>query len=69
MLEWLETQVTADSYWPILVDRAILRSIKQEDVFIVDYNSHCKGFPRWYYKNMIPEVSIVKCPKSQKFFL
>lgn len=69
MIEGIETQVSADSYRPIVVDRAILWSLRQEEIFIVDYSSHCRGFPRKYFKNMIPEVSIVKCNKTQKFFL
>ena len=32
MLEWLETQVTADSYRPVMVDEHILLSMKYEDV-------------------------------------
>jgi len=42
MLEWLETQVTPDTYKAIEVDERILRSMRYEEVFIVDYSQFCR---------------------------
>ena len=38
MLEWLETQVTADSYRPVMVDEHILLSMKYEDVREISFD-------------------------------
>ena len=49
MMEWLETQVTADSYKPIRVDREVLRSLRSEEIFVVDHTTLCNGYSRQYY--------------------
>ncbi len=36
MLEWLETQVSPETYRPVEVDERILRSMRYEEIFIVD---------------------------------
>jgi hypothetical protein len=41
MLEWLETQVNPDQYRPVEVDERILKSLRFEEVFIVDYSALC----------------------------
>ena len=41
MLEWLETQVSPDQYRPVEVDERILKSMRYEEVFIVDYSQLC----------------------------
>lgn len=38
MLEWLETQVSADNYRAVEVDERILKALRFEEVFIVDYS-------------------------------
>jgi hypothetical protein len=38
MLEWLETQVSPDTYKAVEVDERILKSLRYEEVFIVDYS-------------------------------
>jgi hypothetical protein len=38
MLEWLESQVSPDGYKPVEVDERILKSLRYEEVFIVDYS-------------------------------
>lgn len=58
MLEWLETQVTADSYRPVEVDERILKSLRFSEVFIVDLTHVCPNFPKRYFRNVIPDVSI-----------
>ena len=69
MLEWLETQVSADSYKPVEVDERILKSMRYEEVFIIDYTYLCPTQPRKYFKNMVPDVSITICDKCCKFFM
>jgi len=69
MLEWLETQVTADTYRPVEVDEHILRSLRQEEVFIVDYSHLCPSMPRKFYKNMVPDMAITSCERCCKFFI
>lgn len=58
MLEWLETQVTADEYRPIEVDEHILKSLRYSEVFIVDLRHVCPSYPLRYFRNVIPDVSI-----------
>lgn len=69
MLEWLETQVTADSYRPIEVDEAILKSLRSSEVFLVDLTHVCPTYPVRYFRNVIPDVSIGVCENSGKFYL
>ena len=58
MLEWLETQVTADSYKPVEVDEQILKSLRFSEVFLVDLRHYCKSYPIRFFRNVIPDVSI-----------
>jgi intraflagellar transport protein 122 len=69
MLEWLETQVSADQYKAVEVDEAIMKGMHYEEVFIVDYSQYCPTHPKKYYKNMLPDVAITLCDKCCKFFL
>jgi len=58
MLEWLETQITADSYRPIEVDEQILKSLRYSEIFVVDLTHVCPNYPIRYFRNVIPDVSI-----------
>mmetsp|Transcript_14244 Transcript_14244/g.14232 ORF Transcript_14244/g.14232 Transcript_14244/m.14232 type:complete len:272 (-) Transcript_14244:25-840(-) len=69
MLEWLETQVTADSYRPVEVNEEILRSLRFSEVFMVDLRHICKSYPVRFFRNVIPEISIGLCENSGKFYL
>ena len=69
MLEWLETQVTADSYRPVEVGEDILKSLRFSEVFIVDLTHICKSYPFRYFRNVIPDVAIGVCENSGKFYL
>lgn len=69
MLEWLESQVNPDQYKPVEVDERILKSMRFEEIFIVDYSQLCPQWPKKYYKNMVPDVAITNCDKCCKFFL
>lgn len=69
MLEWLETQVSAENYKPVEVDERILKMLRFEEVFIVDYSQYSPTFPKKYYKNMVPDVAITLCENCCKFFL
>jgi hypothetical protein len=48
MLEWLETQVSSDQYKPVELDYRILKNMRFEKVFIVDYSQLCPQLPRKY---------------------
>ncbi len=63
MLEWLETQVSPDNYKPIECDEQILRSMRYEEVYVVDYTTLCPGLPKKFYKNMMPDVAVTMCDK------
>ena len=69
MLEWLETQVSPDQYKAVEVDERILKSMRYEEVFIVDYSQLSPQWPKKYYKNMVPDVAVTLCDKCCKFFL
>jgi len=69
MMEALETQISPELYKPIVADRAVLRSLKKEEVFVVDYTHIHPKFPKKYFKNMVPDVAIHLDNKSGKFFL
>mmetsp|Transcript_29052 Transcript_29052/g.33201 ORF Transcript_29052/g.33201 Transcript_29052/m.33201 type:complete len:167 (+) Transcript_29052:1181-1681(+) len=58
MLEWLETQVTADSYRPIEVNEEILKSLRFSEIFVVDLSHICRTYPHRYYRNVIPDIAI-----------
>ena len=61
--------MSADSYKPVEVDERILKSMRYEEVFIIDYTYLCPTQPRKYFKNMVPDVSITICDKCCKFFM
>ena len=63
MLEWLETQVTPESYKPVECDEHILRSMRYEEVFIVDYTTLNPNLPKKFYKNMMSDVAVTNCEK------
>ncbi|CAI2371085.1 unnamed protein product [Moneuplotes crassus] len=69
MLEWLETQVTADSYRPVEVNEEILRSLRFSEVFMIDLRHICKSYPIRFFRNVIPDISIGLCDNSGKFYL
>jgi intraflagellar transport protein 122 len=69
MLEWLETQVSADSYKAVEVDERILKNMRYEEIYIVDYSTLCPNMPRKFYKNMVPDVAITLCDRCCKFFM
>ena len=58
MLEWLETQVTADSYRPIEVGEDILKSLRFSEVFMADLTHICPSYPIRFFRNVIPDVAI-----------
>ena len=51
------------------IDEQIMRSIRFEEVFIVDYSKLNPKLPKRFYKNMIPDVAITQCENCSKFFL
>lgn len=61
--------MTTDTYRPIEVDEEILRSLKYEEVFIVDRTDVSPQYPRKYFRNMVPDVAIIMCDNCYKFFL
>lgn len=69
MLEWLETQVSPDTYKAVEVDERILKSLRYEEVFIVDYSQFCPTQPLKFFKNMVPDVAITLCDRCCQFFL
>jgi len=63
MLEWLESQVAPENYKPVECEEHVLRSMRFEEVFIVDYTTINPSMPRKYFKNMMPDVAITNCDK------
>jgi len=69
MLEFAATQTNPEAYRPVEVDEHILKSMRWEEVFIVDMDHFGGGLQKKYYKNMSPDVAINKCENCQKFFI
>ncbi len=58
-----------ENYHPVEVDTALLESLRYEHVFVEDLTSHCRTYPRRYFKNMIPEIPLTQCDKCSNVFL
>ena len=69
MIEWLETQVAADSYNPVEVGEEILRSLRFSEIYIVDLTHIWKSYPLRFFRNVIPDISIGVWEHSGKFYL
>lgn len=53
-------------YKPLLLDSNVLKSLREEEVFILEYPGSL--IRNKYYKNMIPEIKLRNCPSCRKFF-
>lgn len=69
MLQWMDTQTSPEQYRPVEVSDRILKSMRYEEVFVVDLTHFCPNLPKKYYKNMVPDVAIARCEKCCKFFI
>lgn len=61
--------MSPDSYKPVEVDENVLKSMRFEEVFIVDMSHFCPNYPKRYFKNLVPDVAITKCDQCNKFFI
>jgi intraflagellar transport protein 122 len=69
LLEQNEHQVNPDNYRPLVVDAHILKSLRFEEVFVVDLTHLSKAMTKRYYKNMSPEIAIKLSEPCGKFFI
>lgn len=67
LLDMLDQQTSKD-YKPIEVDEFMLRSMRFEEVYILDYSHFNPILPKRYFKNIVPDVAIFQCENSGKFF-
>jgi hypothetical protein len=68
LLDLLDTQ-TAKEYKPIEVDEFMLKSLRYEEVYILDYGHFNPNYPKRYFKNIVPDVAINMCENCCKFFI
>jgi len=68
LLELLDTQ-TAKDYKPIEVDEYLLKSLRYEEVYVLDYAHFNTNMPKRYFKNIVPDVAINMCDNCCKFFI
>jgi hypothetical protein len=59
--EVFETQVTAQEYIPIMLDRELVKSLEPEEVFIVDFSKYCPTMEIKYYKTMVTDIPLNNC--------
>lgn len=69
LAEVCDMQITSHEYIPVVVDERIIKSMKYEEVYIIDLTKHCKGMEIKYYKNMMPDEPLKLCKYCFKFFL
>ena len=53
----------------MVVDEHILKSMRFEEVYVLDLSHFCKSIPKRYFKNMSPEIAIFNCDNCCKFFI
>ena len=68
LLDLLDTQSTKD-YKPIEVDEYMLKSLRYEEIYILDYSHFNPNYPKRYFKNIVPDVAINMCENCCKFFI
>jgi len=68
LLDLLDQQTSKD-YKPIEVDEFMLRSMRFEEVYIVDYSHFNTNLPKRYFKNIVPDVAIMCCENCGHFFI
>lgn len=68
LLDLLDQQTSKD-YKPIEVDEFMLRNMRYEEVYILDYNHFNPNYPKRYFKNIVPDVAIFMCENCCKFFI
>ncbi|XP_014675394.1 PREDICTED: intraflagellar transport protein 122 homolog [Priapulus caudatus] len=61
----LTFEQAGSEYHPIIVGRDILRAMERSDVIVCRWS---KPLRSTYYRNMIPDISITKCPSCNKLF-
>ena len=61
MAEVCELQIAEKNYMPLTLDEEGLKSIKFSEVITVDYTRYCPTYPIKYYKNVKPEIGVLKC--------
>lgn len=69
VLEFTDNQTTPEQYRPVVVDEHILKSMRFEEVYVLDLSHFSKAMPKRYFKNMSPEIAIMKCENCCKFFI
>lgn len=69
VLEFTDNQTTPEQYRPVVVDEHILKSMRYEEVYVLDLSHFSKAIPKRYFKNMSPEIAIMKCENCCKFFI
>ena len=68
LLEKLDT-LTGKEYKPIEVDEKVLKSMRFEEVYILDYSHFNSQYPKRYFKNIVADVAINMCENCCKFFI
>lgn len=56
----------AKGYRPVECDAAMLRTLKRDEVFVVQWGT--KAIPPRYFRNMIPDVLLHQCAECAHFF-
>lgn len=69
MLEFIDQQHSPEQYRPVPVNENIMKSMRFEEVLIVDMGHLCPSYPKRFFKNMVPDVAIFKCEHCNKFFV
>lgn len=59
----------AREYKPIEVDEFMLKSMRYEEVYILDYSHFNPNYPKRYFKNITPNIPVHMCENCCKFFV
>jgi len=68
LLDLLDQQASRE-YKPIDVDEYMLKAMRYEEVYVLDYSHFNPNYPKRYFKNIVPDVAINMCENCCKFFI
>ena len=68
LLEFTENQQTTEKYRMLVLDDKVLKSLNENEVFIMDLRKINKTYPVRFFKNRKKDVNIFMCKNCYKFF-
>lgn len=67
--EVCDSQLTNENYICLHLKKDVLATLNIQEVHFQDLRKYCPTMPVKYYKNLVPEISLVNCKWCSRFFV